>query len=314
MQFNRGMKLMTQPDGGVAPIVKAIDGAKKSIDVLIFRLDRAEVASALAAAVKRGVTVRALIAHTNSGGEKSLRKLEMRLLEAGVTVARTADDLVRYHGKMMVIDARLLHVYGFNFTALDMKRSRSFGVITRHRRFVSEAVKLFEADCVRQPYHSASDRFIVSPDNARERLTAFIAGAHHELLIYDPKISDSGILRALADRVKAGVDVRIIGKVAGKAALTSEKYPGKRLHVRAMVRDGNRAFVGSQSLRRLELDKRREVGLIIDDASVVHAIQQTFEQDWALTPSGRKADDDPKDDHAHEKEDKDEATPAAAAG
>ena len=35
---------------------------------------------------------------------------------------------------------------------------------------------------------------------------------------------------------------------------------GLRLHVRAIVRDRKAAFVGSQSLRKLELDKRREVG------------------------------------------------------
>ena len=117
-----------------------------------------------------------LIAHTNRGGEKSLRKLEMRLLDAGVTVARTADDLARYHGKLMIVDRRVLHLYGFNFTSLDMTRSRSFGVVTRNRRFVDEALKLFDADCARQPYTPGYDRFVVSPENARERLTAFIAG------------------------------------------------------------------------------------------------------------------------------------------
>jgi len=35
-------------------------------------------------------------------------------------------------------------------------------------------------------------------------------------------------------------------------------YPARRLHTRAIIRDGVRAFVGSQSLRRLELEKRRE--------------------------------------------------------
>ena len=114
------MKLIVQPDAGVAPIVTAIRQAKKSIDILIFRLDRFEIAHALAAAVARGVRVRALTAHTNRGGTKSLRKLEMSLLEAGVTVSRTADDLVRYHGKMMILDNKFLHVYGFNFTGLDI--------------------------------------------------------------------------------------------------------------------------------------------------------------------------------------------------
>src|SRR5919197_673086 len=97
------MKLIVQPDAGIAPIVNAINQAAKSIDVLIFRLDRLEIARALEAAVARGVHVRALTAHANRGGTKNLRKLEMQLLEKGVTVSRTADDLVRYHGKVMIV-------------------------------------------------------------------------------------------------------------------------------------------------------------------------------------------------------------------
>src|SRR5215510_13271409 len=124
------MKLIVQPDAGIVPIVTAIKQAKKSIDVLIFRLDRYEIARALGEAVARGVQVRALTAHQNRGGTKSPRKLEMKLLESGVTVSRTADDLARYHGKMMIVDGKMLHVYGFNFTGLDIGNSRSFGVVT----------------------------------------------------------------------------------------------------------------------------------------------------------------------------------------
>ena len=39
---------------------------------------------AIKSAVKRGVAVRTLIAHTNSGGEKGLRKLEQRLLAISI--------------------------------------------------------------------------------------------------------------------------------------------------------------------------------------------------------------------------------------
>src|SRR2546426_2875551 len=146
------MKLIVQPDAGIVPIVSAITSARKSIDIVIFRLDRMEIARALENAVTRGVHVRALTAHQNRGGTKSLRKLEMHLLEGGVTVSRTADDLVRYHGKLMIVDGRILHVYGFNFTSLDIEKSRSFGVITRNEKLVAEAEKLFEADFERQPY------------------------------------------------------------------------------------------------------------------------------------------------------------------
>jgi len=284
------MKLIVQPDAGIAPVVTAIKQARKSIDVLIFRLDRYEVSRALEAAVARGVRVRALTAHENRGGTKSLRKLEMHLLESGVTVSRTADDLIRYHGKLMIIDGRVLHVYGFNFTAMDMEKSRSFGIVTKNEKLVSEAIKLFNADFDRQPYVPGQERFIVSPENSRERLAAFIKGARKELLIYDVKVTDNAMLRLLEERVKAGVDVRIIGKVDSKLDdIEHEKYPGKRMHVRTIIRDGQRAFVGSQSLRRIELDKRREIGLIVNDRNVVSQLRQVFESDWAETASGKKA-------------------------
>jgi phosphatidylserine/phosphatidylglycerophosphate/cardiolipin synthase-like enzyme len=282
------VKLIIQPDAGLAPIVSAIKQAKRTIDVLIFRLDRQEIARALEAANARGVRVRALTAHQNRGGTKNLRKLEMQLLEGGVTVSRTADDLVRYHGKMMIVDGRILHAYGFNFTALDIAKSRSFGIVTKNKKVAAEAVKLFEADFERQPYTSGCERFIVSPDNARDRLAKFLRGARKQLLIYDPKVSDDAMLKILTERIDNGVEVKIIGKVEAKWAIKHEKYPGKRLHVRAIIRDGERAFVGSQSLRRLELEKRREIGVIVTDRSVVREMKRMFEDDWAQTDSGKK--------------------------
>jgi len=282
------MKLIVEPEAGVAPIVSAIQRAKKTIDVLIFRLDRQEISRALEAAVARGVNVRALIAHTNRGGEKSLRKLELRLLASGLTVSRTADDLLRYHGKMLIIDQRVLHVYGFNFTRLDIEKSRSFGVITKNPKLVQEAMKLFETDAARQVYVPGNDRFVVSPENARQRLAAFIKGARKQLLIYDPKVSDDAMLKLIVERMNAGVEVRVIGKVESKWKIPVEKYPGKRLHIRAIARDGVRAFIGSQSLRRLELDKRREVGIIAHDPRIVRQLITIFEQDWAQTETGKK--------------------------
>ena len=139
------MRVFVQPEDGVMPVIKAIQRARKSIDILIFRFDRGDVEKALLTAVGRGVAVRALIAYTNRGGEKHLRDLEMRLLAAGVTVARTADDLARYHGKMLIVDRTELIVLTFNFTSLDIEHSRSFGATTRNPALVREAVKLFDS-------------------------------------------------------------------------------------------------------------------------------------------------------------------------
>lgn len=274
------MKLIIQPDDGLTPLLRAIKHAKTSIDIVIFRFDRPELEKALEAAVARGVTVRALIAHTNRGGEKRLRKLETQMLASGITVARTADDLPRYHGKMMIVDDTL-YVLGFNYTKLDIEKSRSFGVITREAKIVKDAAGLFEADTTRQTYAPLHERFVVSPETSRARLTAFIKGAKKQLSIYDEKVTDNLIQRLLEERARAGVEIRVIGKVEKTlAGVEARKLTTMRLHVRAIVRDGNMAFIGSQSLRKLELDGRREVGIIIRDSRIAKKILSVFDADW----------------------------------
>src|SRR5215475_15643218 len=114
------MKLILQPSDGVAPLIKAIKRARASVEIVIFRFDDFAIERALIEAVDRGVFVHALIAFTNRGGEKNLRKLEMRFLAKGITVARTADDLVRYHGKILLVDGKELFVLAHNFTHLDI--------------------------------------------------------------------------------------------------------------------------------------------------------------------------------------------------
>ena len=282
------MELIVQPTDGIARTLSVVEQAKSSIDIVIFRFDLKQLEKAVEAAVKRGVAVRALIAHTNSGGDKRLRQLELRMLNAGVTVTRTADELVRYHAKVLIVDREELHVYGFNYTSLDLK-SRSFGIVARDRKFVQEALRLFDADASRQDFEPSIDGLVVSPEHAREQLARFIKRAKKSLVIWDPRLTDPQMIRLLHQRAKAGVDIRIIGKVAKRGSdLRVQKMPGGRLHVRAIVRDGEEAFVGSQSLRALELDGRREVGLLSKDAKVVKAILEVFESDWAKTDLGQK--------------------------
>lgn len=278
------MNLIVQPEAGLVPVVRAIQRAKRTIDIAIFRIDRDEIEKALAAAVQRGVKVRALVAHTAKNGEEHLRQLEQRLLEAGTMVTRTGDNFIRYHGKFMVADDTL-HVFGFNFTGVDTLKSRSFGVSTKDVSAVREARALFEADSTRQPFVPKRTSLVVSPENARETLLAFIKGTKKQLLIYDLNLQDPVFMRTLTQLAAAGVDVRVIGKCKSAKGINTRPLKSMRLHVRAMVRDGVRAFVGSQSMRRLELDKRREVGVLITNATVARQIRNTFETDWAESES-----------------------------
>jgi len=281
------MKLLIQPEHGAGSLIKEIDGAKKTIEIAIFRFDHVDIERALERAVDRGVSVHALIANTNHGEEKSLRKLEMDLLPAGVEVSRTADDLLRHHYKFMIVDRRVLYVLTFNYTHLDVEQSRSFGLVIDDPEAVEEATRLFYADVRRQPYKPELKSFVVSPINARQQLSHFIKGAEKQLLIYDPEISDRAMIHLLRDRAREGVEIRIIGRVVKPSdEFDAGRLMRMRFHTRAILRDRREAFLGSQSLREAELDKRRELGLIVRDRDIVHSLVKVFESDWAgLVPA-----------------------------
>jgi phosphatidylserine/phosphatidylglycerophosphate/cardiolipin synthase-like enzyme len=215
----------------------------------------------------------------------------MRSLERGITVTRTADDLVRYHGKMLIVDGKELLLMAFNFTHLDIHLSRSFAISTANHPLVAEAVRLFDCDSKRTPYTAENMDFVVSPANAREQLTAFIRGAKKQLLMYEMKISDSDFVKLLNEKISQGVDVRVIGSTSHKGStLPARKLP-MRLHARAIVRDGGSVFLGSQSLRKLELEARREIGIIVHDPKIAKQMIGVFDQDWSgATPEPAAAE------------------------
>jgi phosphatidylserine/phosphatidylglycerophosphate/cardiolipin synthase-like enzyme len=275
------MQLIIQPRDGIAPLLKSIHQAKERIEIIIYRLDRLEIEQALVEAAARGVSVHALITHTNREDLKEIKKLERRLTERRVTVTRTGQDLVRYHSKMMIIDRHELFLLTFNFTFLDIHHSRSFGIITREPHLVGEAIELFECDTHRNKKDLEFEYFVVSPINSRQKLSDFILGAQRQLLIYDGKLSDAQIIRHLENRVKAGVEVKVIGGMSKRVkGAEARKMSGLRLHTQAIIRDGQQVFFGSQSLRKVELDERREVGLITADPEAVESFLIVFEMDW----------------------------------
>jgi phosphatidylserine/phosphatidylglycerophosphate/cardiolipin synthase-like enzyme len=104
---------------------------------------------------------------------------------------------------------------------------------------------------------------------------------------YEPTHSDSDstrghgrMSRLVEEGVRAGLRFRGIKEADNRADLHVEKLHHRRLHLRAIVRDGTVAFVGSQSLRKAELDTRRELGVFVHDPDIVRKIHETFERDW----------------------------------
>src|SRR5262249_60602263 len=118
-------------------------------------------------------------------------------------------------------------------------------IATKHRTSVQEALRLFEADCMRRPHiPSPRSRLVVSPVSARRALERFLRSARRDLAIYDLRIRDPTMVRILQERSKKSVRVRVIGK-AGKlnGPIEVRTLTGPPLHVRALLRHRDRALV-----------------------------------------------------------------------
>ena len=64
-------------------------------------------------------------------------------------------------------------------------------------------------------------------------------------------------------------------------------------------------------LRAIELDKRREVGVIVKERAAAKHFREIFEQDWANTETGRKALEKAKEKEKEKDKDKEAALAAS---
>jgi phosphatidylserine/phosphatidylglycerophosphate/cardiolipin synthase-like enzyme len=287
-------QVFIQPGSNFDPVLRAMRKARQTIDVVIFRLDETDIEDELRRSVERGLRVRALVAHAARGDTEHLRETEQRLLAAGVSVSRTADDFVRYHGKYVITD-ETLHILGFNFIRRDIK-ARSLAIQTKNRRAVKDARWLFECDSARQPFTAGpASPLVVSPETSRVALARFISGARSSLAIYDTRLTDDDFAAIILQRAVAGVDLRVIGQSPVlEGHVPTRALKRMKLHVRAIVRDGTHVFLGSQSLRPLELDRRREVGIVLRHPRIARQVLDIFDDDWERS-STRKLEERDED-------------------
>jgi phosphatidylserine/phosphatidylglycerophosphate/cardiolipin synthase-like enzyme len=279
--------LIVQPGDSFFPIVEAIDAARTSINLTIFRMDDPVVQQALLEAAARGVRVRALVATNPRGWVKENKKLLKELGKRGVETKNPAADTVkkRYHYKILTVDADQSLVLTFNPTRENLHYTRDYGVVVRDPLVTAELNRLFDADWNDTPFEaSPAAPLAISPYNSRDKVTEFLGSATRSIHISDAKLRDKQVLGLLREKAASGVDVRVLGmEPAYRDRGTPIQYrqiTRFKMHAKCTVVDSERAFIGSMNLRAVALDKRREVGIFVDDAKAIAQLEHVFSSDW----------------------------------
>jgi len=285
--------LIVMPDQGQAPFVAVLDKATATIDMLDYDLGQGEILSTLLAKAQAGVAVRVIL----DASEQSFNQPAFDSLgSAGAEVEWSDPQFTYMHAKSFVVDGVEAVISTGNFVASQMAEERNYAVVDDDAQDVAELSALIAADWARQVPDLSCTRLLVSPVNSKPRILALIASATTTLDVESMELSDTDVQAALVAAQKRGVAMRVIiadtnfvsANSAVETFLTGASIPGKTLsdpvvHVKSILVDGARAYLGSENLSWTSLTKNREVGVEIVESQGedVAGMEATFDEDWA---------------------------------
>jgi phosphatidylserine/phosphatidylglycerophosphate/cardiolipin synthase-like enzyme len=284
------LEISLLPDDGEKPFVDFISQAKHSVHVLIYLIGNGAILDQLKAKAREGLDVRVILDADKSSNQKYFEELK----QAGAQVIWSDAKFAYMHAKIIIIDDKEAILSSGNFSYYGMSHYRDVVAKMTDQEDAINLSRIFYADWERREPDLSCTRLLVSPVNSRQRLLTLIQSAQQSLLIESLEFADYKIKGAVAERKKAGVDVRVVLANPGwittnqEAAdyLKQQDIPARyldqpSLHTKEILVDGKWAYIGSVNLSYTSMNKNREIGVIFSDETGVKRLLTTFEKDWA---------------------------------
>ncbi len=294
------------PESSRDRIIALFGAARTSIDLEIYQLQDRGVMKALVAAAKRQVKVRVML-EPKTVGAANFVPASKELAAAGIDVKETPPEFDSHrnvdHAKFAVIDdAELIFGTGnlvrsgLGGAAEGEYDNRDFWVEDTRAANIKAGRALFDADWNRRATNPRDfDAFVLTPDNANEKIEALVDASHRKLLVYNQSLNDDDLVTRILAAKRRGVDVRVLlgyqpafggqppanqdalDKLRG-AGIKADFLKKHYLHAKAIVSD-DRVYLGSQNFTSGGLKNNRELGEILEDGAAVAKVVAAFESD-----------------------------------
>ncbi len=290
------VKLSVLPDEGEKPLVDVLAAATKSIRVFGYEMGYGGVLTTLTAKAQAGVDVKVIL---DGMTQKATNEKYKTALEAAGAKFEWSDPQFSYmHAKTLIVDDNQALVSTSNYALSYIMKERNYTALISDPQDVGDLAALFDADWTKVTPDLSCTRLIVSPINSEDRLAALVKSAQHTLVIESMQFADKAVHDAVLERKAAGVDVRIIladpswidANTAAATDLIAHSIPTRWLanpnvHVKSIMVDGVRAYIGSENISYTSLTKNREIGIVLSDVPAMTSIGTTFETDWTAATS-----------------------------
>lgn len=300
---------IVQPEDSTQPILGAIDSAKSSVDIAIYRLDHTDVVNSLKQAHSRGVKVRIILnPPTNTSNIESeidlteaWKKLKQNevtatdLRNTGIEVYYASlNNLVLFHTKLMIVDGQAAFVMTFNMNQSGFECGRNFGYITRKSYEIDNLSAYFESQITPNKFVEYKQPICFYPDHQRIYITLFMLETKKSLDIYQATLTDPWMTLYLYFMAEQGKDIRVLmtpdlfgtdessefRKLLTTVGVKFRYMTSPYVHAKLLIRDGNSMLITSCNFWADGLDRSGELSLITTDSDSVNKARQTFNQDW----------------------------------
>ena len=296
------LRLIVEPDEGVAPVRELIDSAQTSLLIKQFTFTEPSLIQAVIDRRRAGVDVRVMLNAARSGGDRANDETYAQFEAADIAVQWASPNFYVTHEKSVVVDEGVALVATFNMCDKYFTRTRDYGVITDNPLHVAQIVEVFNADWDHADWTPTRyDGLLWSNSNSRLHMARFIDTAKHRLAIQHPKYVDAVILDHIAAAAGRGVNVHVLCggrhgisdvdvldtfaslRTLRRFGVKVRKQKNLRVHAKLLIVDDVHALVGSMNIDRSAFDLRRELGIAILQQDVVTKLKSVFDEDWSLS-------------------------------
>jgi phosphatidylserine/phosphatidylglycerophosphate/cardiolipin synthase-like enzyme len=288
--------LAVLPDEGEKPYVDLLQTAQASIRVFGYQMGYGGILDTLTAKARAGILVRVIL---DGNTQRTVNeKYRVALVSAGAQFEWSEPQFSYMHAKTLIVDEKAAIVSTGNYSLSFIEKERNYTATISDSQDVGDLVALFEADWSQTSPDLSCTRLLVSPVNSEGRLVDLVKSATSTLYVESMQFDDRAVHDAVLERKAAGVDVRVLvaapswvdANSSAGADLVAHGVPAKYLaspaiHVKSMIVDGARAYLGSENISWTSLTKNREIGVVVTDAPAVTTMGATFQTDWAAATS-----------------------------
>jgi cardiolipin synthase len=290
-------QLVIEPGAGFSTVYNLINQAKHSIDVTMYEFADTTAEHDLAAAAKRGVSVRVILDQKETSTDTPAYDY---FKSHGIKVVWSWSKYTYTHQKTLTFDNTTSVVETANLTQNYYKTSRDFLVVDHNKADIAAIVRVFNADFAHQSITPGDGADLVwSPTDSQRQILGVINGAKKSLRVYSEEMGDSTVVDDLIAAAKRGVDVMVCGEnLSGEYTSTFEKMARDGVHVayyssstgfyilgKVVEADygtkNARIFIGSENFSSTSLNQNRELGLIVTTPSILSGIAKVFATDYA---------------------------------